>query len=465
MNIAQSSAVALAPAPDEAAPALGGDYLLCCAARQRVGLPLTAIAAVIRPGTLTPLPLSPNAVLGLINWQGSALPVFALSQLLAPGNRIDQSLRGARIVVLQQPSRCGLWVDAVDGAGAEGWSLGALADLLRSSVVLPSQGPVGAGAHLTAAGVGARAADSAADPDQDLLVFSVNAEYYALPLQHVEQVARQLTPAMAALPQLQLRAHWEHPAQAQSEWLAVRHGNERVALAVDRLRTILRVPASALRALPPLLAQRGDLQDVSAVYHDPAAPDEQVTVLDLDRLLSNARVQASAASAEVEEEKPMAVRNALEDVLVLRMGEHRFALPISAADAVVRLPATLQPVPGAPAYVRGLLQWRGQSVPVLDYRALLNQSTDAAIPASARVLILPIGGVLSGLLVDEMREMFTLHADELIDAPALQDLQAQLIKQLIHRGEHTPMLPLLQADALVHLDAAGALRALMAEAP
>ncbi|GAB7127733.1 hypothetical protein JCM19000A_22400 [Silvimonas sp. JCM 19000] len=444
----------------EQAPAPGGEFLMCVAARQRVGLPLAAIAAVIRPGTLTPLPLSPNAVLGLINWQGSALPVFGLSQLLASGQRTDQSLRGARIVVLQQPLRCGLWVDAVEGADREGWTLSALADLLRASVVLPSQAPASLDRDLTRSAV---AAERAADPDQDLLVFSVGDALYAVPLPLVEHVARQLTPALAALPQLNLREHWELPAQTQAEWLAVRHGHERVALAVDRLRTILRVPASALRAVPPLLAQRSDLQDVGAVYHDPHAPDAQVTVLDLERLLSNARLQAGAASAAVEKETPMAAVEALEDVLVLRMGEHRFALPLSAADAVVRVPQSLQGVPNAPDYVCGMLQWRGQSVPVLDYRALLNQTTPGAIPATARVLILPIGGALSGLLVDEMREMFTLHADQLIEAPALQPLQAQLIKQLINRGAQTPMLPLLQADALLQLDPAGALRALVAE--
>ena len=442
------------PAAATSADLMAADFLACVAAGQQVGLPLTAIAAVIRPGALTPLPLAPAAVLGLLNWQGSALPVFALGRLLSPDHTPDLAQRTARIVILNQPSRFGLWVEMVAGADYKGWSLHALAELLQRSVVLPPSAP-DLPTPLSSP------ASSALNDEQDLLVFSVGAEDYALPLNDIEHVARHLTPALAALPQLALREHWQQAPGPAREWLAVRYGTARVLLVADRLRTILRVPMHALRDIPRVLAaQRSDMREVAAVYA--AHAGAQVTVLDLQRLLEGAQISAGAP-VEIEEQG-MTLRQALEDVLVLRMGAHRFALPLAAAEAVVRMPAQLQPVPGAPAFVRGMLQWRGQSVPVLDYRAMLASAPDqAAIPASARILLLHIGGILSGLLVDEMRDMFTLHADELVEAPALHPLQAQLIKQMAVRAGEAHMLPLLQAEALSALDQAGALAALMAE--
>lgn len=430
-------------------------FLACIAAGQQVGLPLTAVAAVIRPGALTPLPLAPRAVLGLLNWQGNALPVFALGQLLAPGSSTDLHVRTARIVILSQPSRFGLWVESVMGAGHKGWSLTALADLLRSSVVLPPSQPQ----HTPLA---APLAVGQRRDEQDLLVFSVNAENYALPLAEIDHVARQLTPALLALPQLSLREHWQYAPGATQEWLAVQAQGERLLLAADRLGSILRVPAQALRKVPALLsAQRSEMNEVAAIYTD--ADHAQVTVLDLPKLLEHARFNAGVPQTETEDAS-MTLRQALYEVLVLRMGQHRFALAISASEAVVRLPAALQPVPGAPDYVRGMLQWRGQSVPVLDYRALLNHGTAAPLPTSARVLLLNIGGVLSGLLVDEMRDLFTLYADQLVPAPALHPLQAQLITQLITRENEAQMLPLLEPAALGALDQHGALAALAATA-
>jgi purine-binding chemotaxis protein CheW len=56
----------------------------------------------------------------------------------------------------------------------------------------------------------------------------------------------------------------------------------------------------------------------------------------------------------------------LSDVLVLELGGERRSIPADAVREIVPL-ADLTPVPTAPASVRGLIQVRGQVIPVLDF--------------------------------------------------------------------------------------------------
>lgn len=97
-------------------------------------------------------------------------------------------------------------------------------------------------------------------------------------------------------------------------------------------------------------------------------------------------------------------------VLVVQLGEARFALPLRELARVVPA-ATLTPVPGAPAAVAGLLDLHGQAIPVLDLGCL------AGVPpgpvwADSRILLLalpnpdhaqqPLARQLVGLLAEHV---------------------------------------------------------------
>lgn len=96
------------------------------------------------------------------------------------------------------------------------------------------------------------------------------------------------------------------------------------------------------------------------------------------------------------------------DAVVVRLGPGRFALSMSSVAEVGRVPA-LTRVPGLPAWVSGVANWRGRILPVLDVRLLVG--ADAAPPESmSRVLVLGDAGITVGLLVDEVLTTTELDA-------------------------------------------------------
>jgi purine-binding chemotaxis protein CheW len=109
--------------------------------------------------------------------------------------------------------------------------------------------------------------------------------------------------------------------------------------------------------------------------------------------------------------------------VAFQVGTAEYVLP---AAQVLHLESfeTATHVPGAPAYVAGLVQVRGRVVPVVDLRKRFGlPPTDHAL--AHRVVVVQLGARVAGLLVDSAREVVHLDETSFQDAP-------ELIKQQAH---------------------------------
>ncbi len=95
------------------------------------------------------------------------------------------------------------------------------------------------------------------------------------------------------------------------------------------------------------------------------------------------------------------------------VGQRHFALSVMAVKEVV-LPRPVQPVPGQPDFVEGLVELRGEYVPLIDMRKRFDVS-----PAGddARILVLACLRREIALLVDSVGEVQWLEDDEMRTAP------------------------------------------------
>ena len=89
-------------------------------------------------------------------------------------------------------------------------------------------------------------------------------------------------------------------------------------------------------------------------------------------------------------------------------------------------------VPGAPSYVAGLIQVRGQLIPVVDLRRRFGVGQFEGAP-DARVIIVKHGARVVGLLADRAREVLQLSEDEFEQPPDLVQEQAAGFVQAVVR--------------------------------
>lgn len=112
------------------------------------------------------------------------------------------------------------------------------------------------------------------------------------------------------------------------------------------------------------------------------------------------------------------------------------------------------PLPNSPAAVRGIINLRGQVVPIYDMRVRLG--ADPSTPTCTHVVIIveAVSGFY-GLLVDSVSDILSLAGDELQAVPETGvDTRDAFIAALFARDER--MVSLIDLDRLVSVNAGAA---------
>lgn len=111
----------------------------------------------------------------------------------------------------------------------------------------------------------------------------------------------------------------------------------------------------------------------------------------------------------------------MDEVVLVRLGGSRLALPLAAVAEVGRPPA-LTRVPGLPTWVAGVANWRGRVLAVLDLRSLIGDGrppgpAPGSAAREARLVVLQLRGthgeVRVGLLVERVDGTTRLEPDRL----------------------------------------------------
>ena len=120
------------------------------------------------------------------------------------------------------------------------------------------------------------------------------------------------------------------------------------------------------------------------------------------------------------------------------LGEEEFALEITKVREVLDYTAIFK-IPRMPEFIRGVINLRGDVVPVVDLRLKLEMS---AIEKTLNtcIVIVEVGMneeiVLMGVLVDSVQEVFTLDAGQIKPPPKLgTKLNTDFIRGMGKRGE------------------------------
>ena len=484
-------------------------FLTFTAGGERFAAAAADVTEILRRPRITRVPQGPASLLGMAGLRGAPAPVVSLARLLG---REEQAGAGQRVLLLSGETPIALAVDRVDsmanmpveadeGGGRQG--LGRLYQLDDAKLrVLDLDGLLRRDFAVGLRGAGARPreitpapapAEAAVDEAVALLAFDLAAQAYALPLgqvlevlplpTHLARVAEAEDAVIGVttlrgrvLPIVSLRQllGLEVRAAATDRVVAIRIGPAVVGLVVDRLRAIVRTPRTALDPAPAVLNRGSGEARVEAICRLPEGG--LVAVLTPERLFRDEKTQAiladgTAASNPSGDQTSMAAhqpRN-LQRFLVFRIGAEEYGLPLDVVDEVTRLPTKLTRAPKAPAFIEGVLSFRGAIIPVIDQRrrfgadAAQDCVSDSEAQARPRVIVADIGGRKAGFIVDAVAGILALAPDQLAPASELTADAARLFsrvatldggERLVLLVEPRELLDRAERDLLSVLDAA-----------
>ena len=102
-------------------------------------------------------------------------------------------------------------------------------------------------------------------------------------------------------------------------------------------------------------------------------------------------------------------------LVTFRLKDESYGINVMQVQEVLRV-AEIAPVPGAPHYVLGIINLRGNVVTVIDTRTRFGLP-QAEIDDLSRIIVIESEAQVVGILVDAVAEVVDLHVSEIDSAP------------------------------------------------
>lgn len=133
--------------------------------------------------------------------------------------------------------------------------------------------------------------------------------------------------------------------------------------------------------------------------------------------------------------------------VTFRLADEIYGINVMQVQEVLRM-TDVAPVPGAPHYVMGIINLRGNVVTVLDTRKLLDLAT-SDITDSSRIMIIESGKVTVGLLVDSVAEVVNIALSDIDPPPSVGNDEGSRYIQGVYSSDQQ-ILILIDLNKLIN---------------
>lgn len=443
------------------------------------GLDIDRVQEITPRTSLTPVPGAPRFVLGVVNLRGMIIPVLdsRLRFHLEPAEPTSRT----RIIVLDlagQPT--GLQVDSVAEvvrlddftlrdtpplvagvrsdylagmvtAGKRLITLIHLDRLLDSSEFGERQLLLDRNASGPSLGSGGQdLAEEAAAEELPYVTFALGQESFGIGLDLVEEIIElpsvtkvpdappyvmgviclrdQVLPLLDVIQLLNV----EHGGQEARREMVIllSFGAARVGIAVDEIQEIIRIRPDGILP-PPQTLSEGEAAKFEGVV---IRKDRMVSLLRvLDVVTGEDKEKLAAMGSALDRRTEAQVETHDLPLVVFRLGGEAFGLHLEEVREII-MAGLITPVPRAPDFIEGVLNLRGEVMPVLDLRARFGQPRTGRTSLT-RIVITSIGGVYTGLVVDAVEEVRNVDQRRLEEPPKVTAVGANAYITQVARTE------------------------------
>jgi len=452
--------------------------------KEEFSFPINTVQEIVRLSKVTTVPGAPKSVKGIINLRGSILPLIDLRKHLGLSAAEDSD--ETRIVVVRhQETSTGMIVDrvnevlhvednelepppsAVESSRAT-WLRGIakindgkrVVMVLSEDKLLPNASASVKEMLGQSTSTTSQEEDMTMDDERLLVTFRLADEEFGVNITEVREIVRigklvrvpQAPPYVlgvmllrnALLPVIDLRILFGMNTGAKEvneEMPDNETDSSRIVVAdldgvttgllVDAVSEVLRLPEKDLEPAPAVIDS-----DKAKYLHGVGKLNNGsrlLMLLDLLRLLSVEEKETVAAAAGEQLEKgevSMGRAKELEDerqLVCFRIAAEEYGIDIMRVREIIRVEA-ITAVPGAPSYVSGIVNLRGDILPVIDLRLRFGRDGSQCSELN-RILVVEMEGRAIGLIVDAVSEVLRIPASKIEPTP--QILAASMSSQNI----------------------------------
>ncbi len=135
-------------------------------------------------------------------------------------------------------------------------------------------------------------------------------------------------------------------------------------------------------------------------------------------------------------------------LVTFNLGSDEFGVDIINVREIIRLTEVTH-IPQAPSYVEGVCNLRGSILPVIDGRDRLGMPRRPS-DSSTRVLVLDVGGTLTGMVVDRVSEVLRVSSTAIEAPPAvIQDMDMDFLNGMVKLDDGKRIIMALNISSIV----------------
>ena len=202
--------------------------------------------------------------------------------------------------------------------------------------------------------------------------------------------------------------------------------------------------------LTVVIVKKGD--SLAGLVVDNLIGQQEIVIKSLGKYINNNKIISGATilgdgEVETNMEKNIDIaENDAKQYIVVKIGSEQYGIDISYIDNIVRMQKITR-VPKIQTYFKGVINLRGEIVPVMSVRKKMNLDDDVITNAS-RIIILKLEekGTI-GIIVDEVKEVVTLCTDEIDKTSGSKDGKAMFINGVGKHGDE--LISLFEISAIV----------------
>jgi purine-binding chemotaxis protein CheW len=132
-----------------------------------------------------------------------------------------------------------------------------------------------------------------------------------------------------------------------------------------------------------------------------------------------------------------------EQLVVFRLESENYGIDIFRVHEIIRL-REITPIPQTEPHIRGLVNLRGKTIPVVDLRTRFMMSPGEDGDAT-RIIVVESEGGNVGMVVDEVCEVLTLNGDDVEQTPSLvNNVATEFVRGVAKRDDR--LITLLDLD-------------------
>lgn len=428
------------------------------------GADIMDVKEIIRVPDITRVPNAPSYVEGACNLRGNVLPIvdgrarFNLERKQKDENSrvlvIDVEGKAVGIIVdkvsevmrvntadIEEPPQIVKNIDSDYLNGVvkldNGNRLIMLLDVVKALSVNSTQNHQGSGQSESLRKNGAMQNNAGTESidEEQMVSFLLGKEEYAIGIMQVKEIIRApqivKVPNCEAyiegvvsirnnlLPIINLRTYFGMDyldVNDHTRILVVDMGSFTAGIMVDKVSEVLRVPANIIQPPPKFSTQSGaQLKGVAKLNNG----ERIILMLEPSKLISSDEISGiggTNGNYEEDAEKKSVERQLLdeEQLVTFKIDSEEYGVKIANVQEINRMTEVTK-VPGAPPYIMGIVNLRGNVIPALDLRKLF-KLPEKQVSDATRIIIVDYDGKKTGIVVDSVSEVLRFEKS-LVEAP------------------------------------------------